>query len=828
MSEDWRTANPDDLDHLADLMWTPDDGGTYGELTDLFRRAREADATAEMASLTSLQTWLRDAAIQLRENAYILRNDHDKDGIVDRPLYASGNRPSYIPEGSPFQAEGLQLADWQVEAKTKAEEFVSVSGKDEFTDEDVALLAGYMDGNASDPAFAEAVIDDLGMEEFLRLAERVESMDGSEHLLASMGTALAAAMRVPARPGTVAYERWTEENPEGQRYLERLDAFNEAGAQQLGSDDSLGYDIAFDLLGRSRISIDQEFFDQTLSYLNAPYRTADDDAPWPENMADELMIAASLSSPDVVDHHLFSSYGGRGLTEAKIQWTNEMLARGEELTDRERAQLSAVLAANQDDPTFAREVITNMSAEELLQSWVDLMAPGTETPTEKQRRIHTSLDQNLGAVLGHATRTGIDEQDGAQSDQNLEQWEQDLIAASEEVIASGDWSVWGFQIIGSLLGNGDYDPNFLTSYGDSLLQWENSLGWNGWSYNIPDKFNPMTEDFTWDPVVGFCQGLANDETAAAVFLGSDRTTLGDGDKNNFSYLADRPWPTDENAHPGQDAFYDALVLATEGERTADRVSTVENMINYYGSHTEKISDENSQILANVAANYMHDIQYSLTEIDSLPAHEHVAMPDMRVTAWFLSKLGRSPEAYAVLIDSQEAYTAVAIDHVISTSEPDSITTRVDLVASAGGRIAGILTQARAIAVEENIVESDEEFNERLSTGEQWAQRLVQLGTETIEKIPVAGTIAEWIFEDITASLSGSLEEDSGVEAAQSAHQVVMLGEERVGDSTASVTEVAAREAGLSPDSIEVLTDLAKNSSREAHTIGIRYAPPSGN
>ena len=64
---DIRSANPDELDALADLLRTPGDGGAYGELTDILNRARELSASSELAGLVPLLSWLADTADQLRE-----------------------------------------------------------------------------------------------------------------------------------------------------------------------------------------------------------------------------------------------------------------------------------------------------------------------------------------------------------------------------------------------------------------------------------------------------------------------------------------------------------------------------------------------------------------------------------------------------------------------------------------------------------------------------------------------------------------------------------------------------------------------------------------
>ena len=254
---DIRNANPDDLGMLADKLWTSGDGGAYGDLAAYFDRARGLDASGQMTSLQPLLEWLRDAAQQLREGARILRGDSAE--YVD-PL-------AYDPADQDSDAE--ETWEFEVNDQLYADEFIELASQDELSANDISRLQGLIDHADEQPDFAAYLVDTIGMEEFLALFQEVgvaaADMDDTaqadaEALQTSMGNIFSVAFWVPGElePGTDAYQNWIDTTPQGQGYVERLDAFNLAGKQQLRSGDeaSLGFDVALDALELSDVPMD--------------------------------------------------------------------------------------------------------------------------------------------------------------------------------------------------------------------------------------------------------------------------------------------------------------------------------------------------------------------------------------------------------------------------------------------------------------------------------------------------------------------------------------------------------------------------------------------
>jgi hypothetical protein len=254
---------------------------------------------------------------------------------VQPPAYAD---PEYYRElGENDGEEG----EWEFEVygQDNADEFLALARKDELSEADLDDMRGYLADIADNPDSAGYIFDELGMEAYLELAQRIQESDlsDSQHggsLLDLMGTTLSSAMWVPGdmRTGSVAYEEWLTTR-QGERYADRLTAFQDAGQQPLGSDDDapMGFDVAIAIMERSTIPMDQQFFDQTMDFFTTPIGGDEAFFAPPESgrLSEDFMMAACRTSPEVVDHYLFSSYGAPGTPEAKAQWATDLMNRGE-------------------------------------------------------------------------------------------------------------------------------------------------------------------------------------------------------------------------------------------------------------------------------------------------------------------------------------------------------------------------------------------------------------------------------------------------------------------------------------------------------------------
>jgi hypothetical protein len=256
----------------------------------------------------------------------------------------------------------------------------------------------------------------------------------------------------------------------------------------------------------------------------------------------------------------------------------------------------------------------------------------------------------------------------------------------------------------------------------------------------------------------------------------------------------------------------------------------EQVIDFYGNNPDKM--ENGDLgtsLANIAADYMPDIQYGLSGYDGeLPLPENIAQPERTNIEWFLQALGKHPETYGTVIGAQEEYTAVALDYVINDvgGTDDEIVDAVQNASEAGGQVAGILNEGRATAVFDEQIASDEEFNGRLDTGTQWAQRIAGVGTDLMaEKLPVAGTITGWAAEDLITEVSEELRRDQSDEAAKDANDIYSAGEVRVEDTAEAAARMAAESNGnLDEQTIDRIASAVRREARTGHDSGVEFHP----
>ncbi len=279
----WAGANPDDLDQLAEFL-----DGTGERASDsvaatiarLLVRASELGVRDELQRLLPLQTWASETAPQLRENASILRGDDDA------PLWSQ-----VMPEVNPF-IDGAATYDLRVPGQDDANEIIQLAGKDQLTEADLRAMNDLFAEWAANPEFAAFLVDEMGVDEYLRLAQRIEASDANigenEDLLRSldehMGAVLSHAFEVPGgmaemAPGSDTYQDWITDTAQGRAYQQRLEALQAIGGTQLTGPESplapgadaydprLGYDVALELLESSQAPVDEQFFDQTMNHL---------------------------------------------------------------------------------------------------------------------------------------------------------------------------------------------------------------------------------------------------------------------------------------------------------------------------------------------------------------------------------------------------------------------------------------------------------------------------------------------------------------------------------------------------------------------------------
>ncbi|MFJ8753367.1 hypothetical protein ACIREO_29145 [Streptomyces sp. NPDC102441] len=486
-----------------------------------------------------------------------------------------------------------------------------------------------------------------------------------------------------------------------------------------------------------------------------------------------------------------------------------------DVTLTELNTLNTTLAAYKNDPLFAERFATQVEPKKILDFYAGVADPyqgmGRDPKFFEQAK---QLQKNLGITLGTATISDSDK---------MQEWEGKMVKLGPGRLGIDDANdPTGFGVMSNLMRFGDYDDQFLNSYGDKLIAYDKERNvedmspwvnnWNQGDLNFWDK-----NDRGRDPMTGFMQALGHNPEASTQFFaqpeGAGATVDKDGEVNeHLKYLTqDRIWladPTldgDAKVNAGKDALGYAMESATTGysydsdvmtgkepmipgsgdRRTAAAAGVMEQVAYLYGS--EKGPDmlhEQSELadsLGKMAGAYIDDIDYSLSGIGD-HAKDDGAFPakyDGRANFGntgavnFLSVLGQDETSHKAVTTAQHLYTLSALDAYPATSERNIDNAHDALTTGAEAR--GILDHARVQQAEMDFEKGSEEANKSLGRSGDW----IKLGTGVvvgggIAAVPLPGsTAAALVIAPMVADTAGEAintfighQVDKGIDAAE--------------------------------------------------------------
>ncbi|MBL1068287.1 DUF6571 family protein [Streptomyces sp. 7-21] len=737
---DIRSANPDELDALADLLRTPGDGGAYGELTDILNRARELSASSELAGLVPLLSWLADTADQLRDKAALLRGD------TPTPDWGSGPPTAEDLERFQNQANADPSSPFETVGQANLDRILKLAQQEELSEAEMEEMRSLLGAFSSDPQFAAALVDDLGMAEFLALSRRVEASGDSEEareLREELARVLTASFWLPGdiRPGTEEYEQWTENTPQGQAFAERLAAFQLASEEDLAE----AAELVEGLIGNASDLSQQELF-----------------------MLNEFLSSNSQASGGDFNRALMDAIGVEGLVTL--------------------AERLPELAYGGGDPALSEgyaDLQTNIA---------NALASATTVPHPSDPWYHhwavTSQAQWYEEFMAEFDEVGRSEF---------------VVSFSAETDPRGIENVRGYQMLLNLMEEGSgYSAGFLTDVAENIREAEGD-GTYFWPLGPVDateiEYGTADQRFARDPMNSVLGIMGQHPDAATAYL---------SDPANLDYLIERDWlPAFGSTHhdPQWDysGFGDALEAATTGRRAGsnDEYARTPEGEALMREVVERFSADNGALIADdgpftdirpqlgrMSAAYIAEMQYAVSrrglmfQGDDAPA----LLRDLPVD-YFLAQVGRDPDAYAAITGANQAYTALAIDMAVNgvTAEEPPMANRVNDAVGPGATIAGIMSSARAASIRDGVVESDEEFNSRLGVAEDIAGLVLD---EATGKIPVVGGIVGWGAGELSESLFNTLERDNSQQAYEEGDRMWQSGRDAYSDFVLDALERA--------------------------------------
>ncbi|MFJ9589849.1 DUF6571 family protein [Streptomyces acidicola] len=565
----------------------------------------------------------------------------------------------------------------------------------------------------------------------------------------------------------------------------------------------------------------------------------------------------------------FNSKVVTSLDEADATHAAELMKKGDQLTDAELAQLNHLMKANQNDPVFATRFYQQLGQEGTLQLYGQLSLQ-TADASDERKALLQEMQRGMGNTLATATNPG--------KDPHLsEEWTADLRKLGTQHVQLYDDSMregpYGYQLLGGILRYGNYDSSFLTPVAEHVTQLhaEDPYFFANTKYDMGDPqygFNPSGKNGSgFDPMNSVLEALGHSPEAATDYFtppmeaySEDGTLKGelseiDGATNYLDYLVNKDYESfpDITGHDPDaakksmndfpDALGHALEAATTGRsagadpstgslaHTPDQAALAAQVINKFsGPDAGELlnSDDGTapytaatDSLGNIGADYMGDIQRSLSGQDSLPVQGTSAGLDAEATKEFLYQVSQDPDAYAALTGSQQAYTSALIDAEINGPNDSevSLTQRVSSAVHPGAEVAGIMSAARAHAVHDTHAYQDAEYNESVDTANKWVGRGLGLATG---KIPVAGDAVGWVVEDVQESVTNSLYQDTTSEAQSGAGRAYTGGESALREAVRADIARSGSSSSHSPKTISDLQNAVGREADQSHTTGAEW------
>ncbi|MED7828199.1 hypothetical protein, partial [Streptomyces chiangmaiensis] len=558
-----------------------------------------------------------------------------------------------------------------------------------------------------------------------------------------------------------------------------------------------------------------------------------------------------------------ASYTDRDSAAAAIKEADELakLAKKdpEDLTPAEFDKLKAGLKSYAHDPLFAERFATDLGPEKTLEFWAGINDPHKAAQLGQARvDQYGDLQRNLSLTLATASQSGS---------AAMTEWKGRMITLGDHPIG-GQMGPMGFQVMSNLMRVGDYDDQFLKSYGTALMATERKLTDNGEHRNpawqrmgVEPWLNRMGGDSGSDPLTGYLRALSNSPDAATDFFNEEYLPKGGDHKeavSNFKYLfEDREWPQEtdlkgHDIHPGQNNLAMALEAATTGHPagelpTADTPAHNAGQTKLFESLVSSISDDNERLTKNgymsdsigqITSEYLPDINRAMTDDSDgdtnklFPVAGSAATLNHRDVTALLISVGQNPEGYAAVEVANKSYMANLMDYHMN---PDLLADdryskdtqfAIEQLAHGSGEISGTLAIGRQEAVAGPAAEKDDAYDHAVS---QWKNGIsgvvgtgIGIGTAFIAS-PVAGaaaggaagTASSMILEELFKNAEGHAKDDAGA----------VMGErwESGLDENASYSEKAAELAAKAHNRTDLQDMSIDEKARAAAQQGFRDA-----
>ncbi|GAA2455736.1 DUF6571 family protein [Streptomyces glaucus] len=459
-------------------------------------------------------------------------------------------------------------------------------------------------------------------------------------------------------------------------------------------------------------------------------------------------------------------------------------------------RINTLLARNEGDPYFAEKFATQLGAKGTLELWTRI-ADRVQTGDE-QTKVSAAIQKSLSYTLATASHS---------DSRAMERWKHDVISLGEKQIDYLDMGrgvtqegPYGFQVMSSLMRYGQYDTDFLKSYGDELIAYEKSHKdekpndlWRAEGNPAPYLNFGSGNDQGLDPMAGYLEALGhNPEAAKELFYSKDWNSDEKHDSDLQYLLNKREWP---NANPfaegnrgyGYDELGHALEAATLGVpydssngmlQRDDRTANVMEQVAVIVAGDSGLIEGKPGLgdsLARMGAGYMDDLNWStideggrgsLEGRNELYGHEGKGHLDLKQTtaSQFLYNVAQHDSGYKILSSAQQAFTLGALE--AHKDSPES----AHKVLNNGGYVHGILDEARISYVDKQYGDATDKINDKLAESAEWKKFGISQGLGVVTGLallpvagPTASVAAAFAVPTLVEGAAGAVETQWGIE-----------------------------------------------------------------
>ncbi|MFF8861341.1 hypothetical protein ACF08B_04740 [Streptomyces sp. NPDC015139] len=414
-----------------------------------------------------------------------------------------------------------------------------------------------------------------------------------------------------------------------------------------------------------------------------------------------------------------ASYANRDEAAAAVAAAEKLAKMAKKPSDMSLEDIKAFnreMAKYHDDPLFAEKFARGLGAKGTLQFWTEMTyahagAKGPELESMKD------LQNNLSLTLATASFSDSDAMQG---------WKKNLLDETTTNFRAPNSpnpiGALGYQVMSSLMRNGQYDTEFLDAYRKDVFKADRGAGESNTDDRWVKGYNGLDLVFGdgdgRDPLEGLFDGLSHNPEAAEHAFAS---------KADLDHMLGTTRFTDRGESLGR-ALQSAVTGVGVGDFTSSapphstaQVAIMANIMSAV-AHPEGGADLVSKGMGdsfgNMAASYMPEISRSLASSNAVVFLTNSDKPEGLETAdvtRFLSAVSADPAGRAGIIVGEGVYTSGLLDaHLSDPSLFDGSRQQVlDDIGRNAGTIEGIVAHSVADEKVQAVVAGEKDYNDAL-------------------------------------------------------------------------------------------------------------------